>query len=66
MNERQRLQDDEYKTRIKLQEAKLKANPPNYRENLVFKTRTPVVDSSYKPNLKLEAAIYSAVQQIKE
>lgn len=66
MDERQKAQQREYEMRIRLQEANIKANPKDFRENLVFKTKTPVVDSSYKPNLKLEAAIYSAVQQLKD
>lgn len=66
MDEKQKAQQSDYDMRKRIQEAKMKAHPKDFRENLVFKTKTPVVDSNYKPNLKLEAAIYSAVQQLKD
>ena len=64
LHETREIEEQEYKQSILRESEKIFSTPEERRENLVFTTKTPLVDSNFKPNLRLENAVTAAIQQL--
>ena len=62
LGEINKAQEQEQEQRRLEESTKIFSTPEERRDNLVFKTKTPLIDSSEKIDVRLDNAIYGAIQ----